>query len=141
MAPLPKGIINVGRFTLLASLGLVTFFVLVSDGGLSYPITFKLIMVSWVAFAVAGATLSAVLLSGLSSKRLWYAFIFYWILLLAFWVGFDLRSLSGTWRAVMYGFAIEIFGPIAYSACGIAYFLTKIPKLYFHFGDQGFRRT
>ncbi|MGA3060901.1 MAG: hypothetical protein ABSD92_11095 [Candidatus Bathyarchaeia archaeon] len=144
MAPLPKGINYVGFFSLFASVGLAAFAALVygaSDSlaqyGYAFPIAFKLIIASWVVFALAGIVLSSMLLGGFSSKRLWFAFLSYWILLLAFWVGFDLRDLSGTWRAVTYGFAVEIFGPIVYSACGIAYFLTRKPKRYFHFENSG----
>jgi hypothetical protein len=127
-----KGITNVGFLTLFASIGLVAFAAIVYGEPFQYPIFFKLVISSWVAFAAVGIALSTTLLIGKSSKRLWYASMSYWILLLSFWVGFDLRDPGGTLRAVTYGFYIEIFGPIVYSACCIGYFLTKGPKQYFH---------
>lgn len=130
---IPKSITNVGFLTLFASCGLWIFAGIVFSEPFQYPIFFKLIIYSWEAFAAVGITLSTILLIGKSSKRLWQIFMSYWILLLALWVGFDLRDPSGTWRAVTYGFYIEIFGPIAYSACCIVYLLTKGPKQYFHF--------
>ena len=130
---MPKGVNNVSFLALFASIGLLGFAVIVYGEPFQYSIFFKLIIASWFAFAAAGITLSTILLIGKSSKRLWYSFMSYWILLLVLWVGFDLRDPVGTWRAVIYGFYIEIFGPIVYSLACIVYFLTKKPKLYFHF--------
>lgn len=140
MAPIPQGINNLGFITILGSAGLVAFAGLAYEvqSASPFPFALKLIFVSWEAFGLVGIVLSSVLIGGSSSKHLWRAFMIYWISLLAFWVGWDLRDPSGTWRSLTYGpgFAIEVFGPIVYSVCCIVYFFSKIPKRYFHFENS-----
>jgi hypothetical protein len=131
MAPIPQGVKSVGFFTLAGSAGLLIFTGLAAETSNPFTLFDKLLFVSWALFVFAGFTLSFFLLSGYTSKRLWYASISFWISILIFWLWFDLRNISGTWRGITYGQYWLILGPIAYSVCCIAYFLTKTPRQYF----------
>ena len=139
MATVPRNISNLGFLTLFASIGLLFFaafaYQLTTNGiqsGIPFTLFEKLLFSFWVGFAVAGLALSVPLLAGINSKRLWYALMSYWFSILIFWLWFIFRDISGTWRGITAGLYSVILGPLAYSICCIAYFLTKNPKRYFH---------
>jgi len=140
-----KSITNVGVINLIFSIGLGGFSLFVLGlsrqgwlfNGHAFGLYDKVIVASWTGFAAPGFVLSAMLLIGFSSKRLWYALMSFWVLLLVFWLGIDFTayfgSLSSIFQRISESSSVLIFGPIVYSACCIVYFLTKGPKQYFHF--------
>jgi len=141
MAPIPNGINNVGLFTLIGSVGLLWFTAFVVETSINGTLFEKLLYAAWASFAFVGIALSLPILIAYSSKRLWYVLMGYWFSFLIFWLWFDLRDVSGTWRGITGGPGIIYLGPIAYSAICIAYFLTKAPRHYFHFEISGIQAT
>ncbi len=125
----PAGMESIGVIALLGSIGLgfcSLFAVAWSAIGGGYPhegevpLVFFLFPLSIGIFALSGLFLSILVLRGVSSKKLWYILMAYWILLIPF---------SLFWSFFSFGGFILI--PI-YPVLCIAYFSTDKPKQYFH---------
>jgi len=155
----PVGVTIVAVLTLLGSFALgilslalwLTNFVVGGMGfaaaGESVPITLRNVYVlfppllTMTSFALAIATLT-----GLRSKRLWYAMMIFWAVLVAFFAFWDYgvwtnvgltynSNGSSHWQLTQswqYAAIAVTFLPLAYGAGCLAYFLTAKPKQFFH---------
>ena len=118
----------IGVIALLGSMGLgfcSLFALAFSAIGGGYPheggfiATFLIFPVPIGIFALLGLFLSIVVIRGISSKKLWYILMAYWISLIPFTL---------FWSVFFRGFTLILIYPVL---C-IAYFLTDKPRRYFH---------
>jgi MFS family permease len=137
LATLPKGaeelqqpakMESIGVIALVGSMGLgfcSLFALAFSAVGGGYPneggylFTFLIFPFSIGIFALLGLFLSIVVIRGVSSKKLWYVLMAYWIALVPF---------ALFWSRLFFGFMLILIYPVL---C-IAYFLTDKPRQYFH---------
>ena len=119
---------HIGVIALLASIGLgfcSLFAVAFSAIGGGYPheggfsVASLLFPLPIGIFALLGLFLSIVVLRGVSSKKLWYILMTYWISLIPF---------SIFWSLFFSGFMLILIYPVP---C-IVYFTTDKPRQYFH---------
>jgi len=99
----------------------------------SQPLITIVVVFLYGAFALTGLMLFILLISGLSSKFLWYFSIAYWGLLFAFSLIYNLSNLASFEKTAYQFFYSEILVPYVCSTICIISLSTKKTREYFHF--------
>jgi hypothetical protein len=126
---MPSGVAAVGVLAFFASMAFT--FVGIIQGELSLRAFTS--SVGWYlavlgVLALAGLSLSILVIRGVSSKYLWFALMGYWISMLFFSFIRDFILMGYLVGTPFYPF---LFPTYVYAASGIIYFLTKKPRQYY----------